>query len=196
MLHLYEVEVDGHFHGGRPVRPWVARVSGPCARYGLVREFLEPKNEWSAAHRTWSGRTYGVVATWHLRPGLYEAQRCRGKPSRRRVVREFFRVTPSGAREDLDAEDLLDAVRSGGDGVTLRLREDREDPPRVGEVIGLGAPAPVGFVLRDGERVYRLREGGVFEVTLVGVAQLYVVAGQVTAPVTQHQALALLEMTE
>jgi len=131
-----------------------------------------------------------------LRPGLYEAQRCRGKPSRRRVVREFFRVTPSGAREDLDAEDLLDAVRSGGDGVTLRLREDREDPPRVGEVIGLGAPAPVGFVLRDGERVYRLREGGVFEVTLVGVAQLYVVAGQVTAPVTQHQALALLEMTE
>ena len=45
----------------------------------------------------------------------------------------------------------------------LRVRETDEPRPFVAHVTGLGTPAQLGFVVVDGYRHYRLREGRLYE---------------------------------
>jgi len=165
-LYLLRIEVDGHFHGGEPVKPWVARIGGPCEKYGLQREFIRPMNDWQQAHRANSGNVYGIVATFPLREGsLYEVQRCRGNPSKRHVVREFVRIQNSKQVKLAPLDALAAAERDDGDSTPLSLPElDPEDRPYVAHVTGLGTPRKLGFVVLDGERRYRLKPGALYEV--------------------------------
>lgn len=191
---MLSIERDGHFHGNRPLRPWAARITGTCPKYGLAREFVEPLNEWRGARVTWSGRTYGVVANFPLREReMYEVGRCRGKPSKRRFVREFW--WPEGGRmHDRTPDDALAWAESverpelaGSRPVTLTLREDGE--PSVGEISGVGTPQRMGFVLVDGVRRYRLHEGRCYEIDEGGERRLGMVRDGEIVPVTPLGAL-------
>lgn len=164
-LIMYRIEIDGHFHGsGNVPHPWVARIDGSDPKYGLRREFIRPLRDYAEAHVAWSGNLYGCVATYPLRDGhLYEVSRLRGRSSKRHVAREFFRLV-AGKREPMEPDDAL-AIAEGitGPAVTLTLRES-DDRPCVSEVSGLGTPRRLGFVLVEGERRFRLRNGRIYEV--------------------------------
>src|SRR5690606_23971831 len=125
MFSVLKVEIDGHFHGGEPIKPWVAEIKGTDPKWGLARRFLDPKNDWSSASVSWSGNIYGRVAHFFLRDGgLYEVQRCTGKPSKRRVVREFIAVR-AGKRVRIEPEEALAIADGGGEAITWRIPEDR-----------------------------------------------------------------------
>lgn len=191
-IHMLSIEIDGHFHGGKPLRPWAARITGPCQKYGLAREFVEPLNEWRDARTTWSGRTYGVVANFPLREReMYEIGRCRGKSSKRYFAREFYWVE-SGEMEKRSPDDAL-AWAEGVDrpelaaspAVMLPVREDAA----VAEVVGVGTPRAMGFVLVDGQRRYRLHEGRIYEVDEADFRRLVTVRHGAVAPINPMEAL-------
>lgn len=50
-------------------RPWVARITGPDARWGFRREFVRPKTDY--AHANGVG-TRGIKLWFVLGPGVYE----------------------------------------------------------------------------------------------------------------------------
>ena len=162
MLRVLRIEVDGHFHGGPPVRPWVARIEGPSARWGLRRTFDQPHNDWAEASVSWRGNVYGVVATFTLRDGaMYEVARCRGRGSRRHVLREFFWLD-AGERRPRDPDEVLRwVIAIDGPASILRVREDVEPAPWVMRV---GAVRREGFVLVGDWRRYLLRDGTPYEV--------------------------------
>lgn len=167
MLSILKIEIDGHFHGGEPVKPWVAEITGVDPKFGLARTFLEPMNDWSKASAAWSGNVYGRVANFALRDGnLYEVSRCRGNPSKRRVVREFIAVA-GGKREKLEPEEALARVDGGGTAAKLAIAEDRDGTSWVARIQGLGTPDRLGWVVVAGERIYRLQPG-VYEVVEAG----------------------------
>lgn len=168
---ILKIEIDGHFHGGEPVKPWVAEITGTDPKWGLARRFLDPMNDWRNAHKAWSGKVYGRVSHFPLREGhLYEVSCCRGKPSKRYVVREFVQVV-DGKRKVVDPIDALTIADGGGPACVLRIPEDKDGASWVSRITGLGTPERIGFVVVDGRRVYRLRPG-VYEVVEGGDARL------------------------
>lgn len=70
-------------------RPWVARITGPDERFGLAREFIEPRRDYREASN--SGR--GVILVFALRPGIHEVKEI---TSGRYFERRFVTVTPDG----------------------------------------------------------------------------------------------------
>lgn len=50
-------------------KPWVARITGLDARYGLAREFLKAEKDYSEANGTGSR---GIMLYYWLEPGIYE----------------------------------------------------------------------------------------------------------------------------
>jgi len=66
------------------LRPWVAQITGYCARYGLARDFLRPMED--RRHLTRSGR--GLVWCYVMPPGVYEVS---APVSRKRRERYFAR---------------------------------------------------------------------------------------------------------
>ena len=196
-LYLLHIEIDGHFHGSSEVpKPWVARIGGPCERYGLQREFVQPMNDWRHARRAWSGNTYGVRSTFALRDGnLYEVSRLRGRTSKRYVAREFVAIS-GGKRQPLDPDEAL--ARAEGDdapAAILRVREDEETPPYVAEIRGLCDQPRLGFVLVAGWRRYRLREGRSYHIhgqTDQRVGALACVRDGTIEPLSEADALANL----
>lgn len=162
MLSILKIEIDGHFHGGEPVKPWVAEITGPDPKYGLARNFLKSMNDWSAAKKAWSGNIYGRVAHFALREGgLYEVQRCRGNSSKRHVVREFVRVI-EGKRELIEPEIALSIIDGGAPAALYRTADAPEN--RISRVRGLGTPERLAWVVVNFERVHRLEIGGVYEI--------------------------------
>jgi len=163
-LFILRIEVDGHCRGGSPIKPWVARIDGPCSRFGLVRTFVDPMNDWGAAHRANSGNLYGVVATFPLREGhLYEVQRAAGNSSKRHAVREFYWLE-GGKMTELAPEDALRHASGGTPGATLSVREFHGRTL----VTDLTRGDPVAFVARDRQRVYWLLDGREYDVRDVG----------------------------
>jgi hypothetical protein len=163
VISILKIEIDGHFHGGEPVKPWVAEITGPDPKWGLARRFLEPMNDWSQAHAAWSGNVYGRVAHFHLRDGnVYEVQRCRGNSSRRRVVREFVAVE-RGKQSRIEPDEALARADGGGPASRFTIQEDLDGTSWVARVTGLGTPDRLGFVVVNGERIYRLKPG-VYEI--------------------------------
>lgn len=193
-LRMLRIEVDGHFHGGEPPRPWVARILGPCPKYGLAREFVRPLNDWKDARRAWSGNLYGVVATFPLRDGaMYEVSRLRGTSSNRHVAREFCWME-AGERLKRSPDEALEwAERDDRPAIVLSIRES-EDPPWVAEVRGLGTPRRLGFVLVDGQRRYRLHEECLYEVreSESAIGFVAVIGGEQTT-MSSQEAIAWLE---
>jgi hypothetical protein len=106
-LVILRIEIDGSFRGSPNVpKPWVARITGTDPKFGLAREFVAPMNDWSNAHVAHSGNLYHRVSQFNLREGnLYEVSKSIGKPSKRRVVREFFTVT-DGAFVPVDPDNV------------------------------------------------------------------------------------------
>lgn len=167
VLYMLRIEIDGHFHGSGDVpKPWVARIDGPSPRFGLARTFIPVMNDWRDAKKAWSGNTYGVVATFPLRQGaLYEASRLRGTSSRRHVAREFFWLENKKMRKMEPIDALATACGESDRAASiLNLADDRDVPPSVALVEGLGAAKRLGFVVVDGDRKYRLLNEHLYEV--------------------------------
>jgi hypothetical protein len=157
MLHFLRIEIDGHFHGGPPVRPWVAQITGTDPQYGLARTFVRPLNDWADARRAWSGNVYGIVATFPVYEGqLYEVSHCVGRSSKRRVERYFARWQ-DGAQTTCEPLEALASVDGGAPAAILRLPED--DETWVAHIPEPGAGQRLGFVLIDTQRHYRLADG-------------------------------------
>lgn len=82
----------------KTIEPWVARILGRDSTYGLKREFVAGKKDYSAANADGSK---GVFAYYALRDGVYEVN----EPiSRKESLRYFLRVT-SGAAEEITKEE-------------------------------------------------------------------------------------------
>lgn len=83
--------------------PWLAEITGLSAKYGLAREFLHPKVDWSQSN---SSANRGVFFCWTLEAGkVYQANYW---TSWTRQVREFLKVADDGTvveitREEVDA---------------------------------------------------------------------------------------------
>lgn len=75
-------------------KTWMARITGPDARWGVARQFLNPVDK----NTSRSGRT--GMATYLLEPGVYERREGR---NRLRGNNGFFRVTDDGEIVDLDS---------------------------------------------------------------------------------------------
>jgi hypothetical protein len=195
MLKMYKIEIDGHFHGGPPPKPWVAKIVGvDPERFGLRREFVKAMNDWKNAHAAWSGNLYGVVATFPLHDGnLYEVSRCRGKSSKRYVAREFYSLIGGRMIERTPDEALAIAEGAAGPARVLEVRDDPDDRPWVAEVAGLGTPRRLGWVVVDGKRHYRLWPGRVYEVGEKGDRKLLTVEGDRIVRLTQKEALRLFD---
>lgn len=191
-IKVLRIEVDGHFHGSSDVpRPWVARITGVDVKYGLAREFVDRLNDWRSARRACSGNLYGVVAAFPLRDGeLYEVSRLRGSSSKRHVAREFLTVRDGRIHPLTPAAALAIAEKHTGpaidhftaDGVAISL------------VRGLGMPEALGFVLVDGRRMFRLREGSLHEV-YDGDRRLVLVQDRSVLPISQADAIRRLSAT-
>jgi hypothetical protein len=178
-FYMLRIEIDGHFHGSPDVpKPWVARIGGADAKYGLAREFIKPMNDWRDASKAWSGNLYGVVATFALREGaLYEVSRLRGRSSKRHVSREFVWVEDRKMHHRTPDEALAHADGDDGPAFPLELR-DAEPYPWVAHVAGLGTPRRLGFVVVDHMRRYRLCPGEMYEVVEPGERHRFCVAGE------------------
>lgn len=190
MIKILRIEIDGHFRGSRDVpKPWVAQIDGVDATYGLARTFVQQLRDYRGARRACSGNLYGVVAAFPLHEGrMYEVSRLRGRASKRHLAREFLLVD-GGKRRQIDPIEAL-AIAEAHAGPTLEYIVP--DGTRVARVDGLGSPTICGFVIVDGDRLYRLRVGAVHEVD-TGVDRHLIVAGEHRAKrITQTDALARL----
>lgn len=187
-IKMLRIEVDGHFHGSPDVpRPWVARIDGTDHRFGLRRTFVQKLNDWKDAKRAWSGNLYGVVATFPLRDGhLYEVSRLRGKPSKRHVAREFL-LLDGGKTTKLEPLEALAHVEGHSDPVSV-LRLPDGDGWRVAELAGVGGGDVRGWVVVDGQRLYRLRHDRLYQVDSGGSSRL-VLGGPSLTTLSQQEAL-------
>jgi len=164
---ILRIEVPAHYKGGSPIKPWVATIDGIHPKWGLSRSFITPMNDWSNAHSAWSGNLYGVVATWLLRENvLYEI---RSGPHQRQFAR--FENGKSTSVEPLQALRVADG---GGDAAVLKVVENVLDRPWVRDV---SAAQRNGFVLDDGVRIYRLRDGHRYRVYEGSSERMVVVRG-------------------
>lgn len=171
-LFILEIEVDGHHHGGPPIKPWVARITGTDPKFGLAREFVQPKNDYANARSAWSGRVYGMVATFALREGsLYEIAQADGSSSKRHIARRFAWIEAGVEQriEPLDALAMAEGTR-GQKASVLKLPDDPEGS-WVDEQMHDCSSERIGFVVVDGARLYRLHEGHLYDVhqTIRGV---------------------------
>lgn len=188
-LHMLRIEIDSHFRGSAAVpRPWVARLDGPCPRFGMARTFLDALNDWSGADRTCSGRRRGVVACFSLRGGaVYEVSRLRGRSSKRHVAREFCRIEDDGSWTDLELDEALAAADPYPGGAVPHWLPDGS---RVSVVHGLGTPTPLGFLLDGDRRRFRLRRDALHEVLAPdGCQRLLRVIGDSVEPISSQEAL-------
>lgn len=89
--------------------PWVARITGPDARFGFKREFLNPLRDYSTARVTSRRQTKGVVLEWLLPPeGVYEIRLFEGKRGVER--RRFYRVE-DGELVEVAREEVIEWIR-------------------------------------------------------------------------------------
>lgn len=188
---MLRIEIDSHLHGSSDVpRPWVARLDGPCPKYGMRRTFLDALNDWSGAKRTCAGRRRGVVACFAMRGGaVYEVSRLRGRSSKRRVVREHCRIDDNGGWHDLDLGEAL-SLADPCPGATPYAAPDGT---QVSVIHGLGTPTRLGFLLdesRPRQRWFRLRPDSLHEVTDPdGQRRILTTAGGTAEPITTTEAL-------
>lgn len=160
-LFMLRIEVDGHCRGGPPIKPWVARIIGPDAKYGLAREFVNPMQDWAHARRAWSGNLYGVVSTFPLRDGhLYEIHRAEGNPSKRHATRAFYALS-AGELSEVSTELALRRVAGDSAGVVLTVREwpERTLVTDLSDDAGI-----IGYAVVGMKRMYWLREGHTYDV--------------------------------
>lgn len=189
---LLRIEIDGHFHGSPDVpKPWVAEITGMDPKFGLARTFLQPMNDWSGAHRAWSGNLYGRTAQFALRDGnLYEVSRLKGKSSRRHVAREFILVQ-GGKRQLVDPEDVLERLDGGKPACIVEIPEDQDGTSWIAAISGLGTPRRLGFVVVGSVRKYRCGDG-IYELVKRGDRTLVSVQGQRVDEVSEREAMRFL----
>lgn len=192
-LKILRIEVDGHFHGSADVpKPWVAQIDGVDPKYGLARTFVQRLNDYRDARRARSGNTYGVVAAFPLHEGkLYEVSRLRGRSSKRYVSREYMRVE-GGKLVGMEPTEAL-AIADPHAGAVLEYVTP--EATWVARVDRIGTPAVCGFVLVDGNRLWRLRVGAIHEVD-TGADRYLVLADDGRAQrISQAEAIAHLIAT-
>ena len=89
-------------------RPWVARILGPCSRYGLERVFLSARRDYSGASR--SGRS-GIKHWFFLEPGIYEVFAVLSTTRTRR----YFVESRAGELREIEREEVDAWIESGSD---------------------------------------------------------------------------------
>jgi hypothetical protein len=161
----------------------------------LARIFIDSLRDYAAAKRSWAGRLNGLVACYPLRDGLvYEVSRLRGRSSKRYLAREFIAVS-DGDMHQLDPGEALAlgerlAECPGHDAKILEHRIPDAPGTSVALVRGLGHPVPLGWVVVDGRRLYRMRVGELHEITVdEGDRRIVLVDQQEIRDVTQREAL-------
>lgn len=102
MLYMLSIEIDPRVRA----RPWVAAITGRCREYCLSRDFQRPMHDYDGARVAASGRLYGKVAVYSLRPGLYEVQRPAGSKSRRHNARSFLVIDAAGQCSQVAEPDI------------------------------------------------------------------------------------------
>jgi len=106
MLYMLSIEIDPRVKA----KPWVAAIIGRSCAWGLAREFVRPMHDYNGARVTSSGRLYGKVAVYSLRPGMYEVQRPAGSKSRRHNARSFIVVDDAGGCAVTHESDVMRAL--------------------------------------------------------------------------------------
>jgi hypothetical protein len=187
MLYMLKIELDGHFHGGPPVRPWVARITGPDPKFGVRREFLDPLRDWRDAHSAMSGRLYGITCVWMLSEGTYEVSRTRGRSSKRYVSRETISIDRAGKRRSVSEVEALQAIDGQPDG---GIRYPVPEGTSVSRVVGLGTPEALPWLVRDGERVYRLQPHQLYERASEGRRAFLLASQDKVEKVSEREAIA------
>lgn len=107
-MKMETMTINVHCYYGE--KPWVARITGTDAKYGLSREFYR-----GTRSRSKSGKTGTITIT--LDPGLYNAG---GGKSAIRDLGQFFLICPgltgSLARVEISAERAREIARILDDG--------------------------------------------------------------------------------
>lgn len=188
-FHMLRITLES-LPGSVATTPWVARLGGPCPKYGVQREFVESLRDWSKARRKIGGRLQGAVACFALIGGhTYEIARLRGRSRKRCMVREFAQIDAKGDWHDLSADEALAAVDPCPGAVAMSV----PDRTRVSLITGIGTPAPLGFLLVGGERRYQLRPDALHEISSQeDGTRLVLVQGDKANPITSTEALSWL----
>jgi hypothetical protein len=95
----------GEMLGSDKARPWVARLTGICPKYGFAREFMRGQKDYSQANSIGSR---GVKEYFPLDPGVYEVHE---RLTWKRTRRYFIRVQDTQIVE-IDRDEVERCLRS------------------------------------------------------------------------------------
>jgi hypothetical protein len=99
-------EIDAIRFGQKRFRPWVARITGTDAHFGLARSFSQPvMNDYSQANAIGSR---GIFAWYALESGLYEVNECVALGKARRY---FIRVEGTEIAE-ISKDEVLECLKN------------------------------------------------------------------------------------
>ena len=92
--------IDVISYGQKGLRPWVARITGYDAQYGLAREFVSSARDYSFANSIGSR---GIFEYFALTDGIYEVNECiRLGQARRYFIRVKKGTITEITREEVD----------------------------------------------------------------------------------------------
>ena len=97
-------EKYGELLGHDKTRPWIARITGLCEKYGLKREFIRGQKDYSRANSIGSRGVYEYFA---LDTGIYEVhERTTWKKTRRYFIR-----AKDAQIEEISREEVMQEAR-------------------------------------------------------------------------------------
>ena len=95
--------VAGLYKTARP-QPWVAKIVGTNTKFGLEREFVKGRKDYSTAS---SSGQRGVMMHYLLEPGIYEIQEILSLSKSRR----YFARSEAGRLVEIDREEVDRCLR-------------------------------------------------------------------------------------
>lgn len=87
-------------------KPWVARLGGLCAQYGLQREFVRGVYDYTYATKQNGKNTY---LYFNLPPGLYEVYQPTSWKHERRY---FVCVTEDGEVQEISKDEAVECLKN------------------------------------------------------------------------------------
>lgn len=87
--------------GRKEFQPWVARIKGTHAQYGLDREFMQAQRDYTDSSSTGNR---GIWLYYALRPGIYEINE---RITWKRKDRYFLRVIDDETAERINKDEVL-----------------------------------------------------------------------------------------
>jgi hypothetical protein len=100
-------------------RPWVARILGKDAKWGLARTFLSGITDREGAN---SAGSRGVFTTYELHDGAYEIS----SPESWKRTDRYFALIANGELRRVTAQDILQHIENGRSPETLKAEAVRQ----------------------------------------------------------------------